>query len=100
MFQDGKLYSDMFRSDANSSILLLEGKRKELGTYTCRQTNRLSPLRSERIFIVSFDDVRRNTIVIAFSVAIVVLFVFGAAIGVKLYAYRVSDNEKDISFPV
>ncbi|XP_032782222.2 LOW QUALITY PROTEIN: mast/stem cell growth factor receptor Kit [Daphnia magna] len=67
---------------------LKDGKRKELGTYTCRQTNRLLPQRSERIFIVSFDDVRRNTIVIAFSVAIVVLFVFGAAIGVKLYAYR------------
>ncbi|XP_057377778.1 mast/stem cell growth factor receptor kita-like isoform X2 [Daphnia carinata] len=87
-FKDGKLYSGLLRVEANSSILLLEGKREEIGTYTCRQTNQLLSRRSERSFIVSYDDVRRDTIVIAVSVALAVLFVVGFATCVKLYVYR------------
>ncbi|XP_059351725.1 mast/stem cell growth factor receptor Kit-like [Daphnia carinata] len=87
-FKDGQLYAGLLRLEGISSILLLEGKREELGTYTCRQTNQLLPRRSERSFIVSYDDGRRDTIVIAVSVAAAVLFLVGLVTSVKLYVDR------------
>ncbi|KAI9557942.1 hypothetical protein GHT06_014694 [Daphnia sinensis] len=67
--------------DENSSVLLREGKREEFGTYT--------------FFVVSIDDVGRNTIVIAVSVAIVILSVIGGVIGIKLYALRKKNRFAD-----
>lgn len=74
-------------------MLLLQGKKEEAGTYSCRQTNRLIARTAEKIFIVSSDDIKDVT-VIAVSIAVVVLFLIGIAAGVLLYTFKVSDNEK------
>ncbi|XP_046451546.1 vascular endothelial growth factor receptor 2-like [Daphnia pulex] len=88
-FQNGKEYSGQVYSDGNSSILPLQGKMGEKGSYTCQWKNNFLGQTNYRNFTVSYPNeipVNDKTVVTAvsstFSVLLLILIAYG---GVKFY---------------
>ena len=93
-FQDGKEYSGQVYSDNISSLLLLQGKTEEKGSYACLWKNNFVGENYVN-FTVSLQSVEippiDKTVVIAVSTTFaVLLFILIVSIGVKFYFDKVN----------
>ena len=95
-FQDGKNYTGQVYSDSTSSILPLQGKMRDMGSYSCLWKNNLVGevnYRNFTVLLLSQPEeipLKDNTVVICvytlFAVLLIILTVF---IGFKFY-YKVN----------
>lgn len=96
--QDNKEYTDPVYKNNTASILPLQGKDNEIGTYECRWINSRGESR-HRQFTVSVTFAQENKtaiIVTAVSVTMVAIVAIGFGIGIKIYLDKVSDKKRNL----
>jgi hypothetical protein len=87
-------YSDSVYENETASIVLLQGKETERGTYECRWKNSKGEQR-HRNFTVNLDfrfekdEKDANTIIIIVSASFIGLLAIAVGIGIKVYLDKV-----------
>ncbi|XP_046650642.1 mast/stem cell growth factor receptor-related protein Kit-like isoform X2 [Daphnia pulicaria] len=81
--KDGKKYTGPVYENKTASVLTLDGKANELGTYECRWSNSRGEAR-QRNFTASLSFID-NTNIIIVSATVIGFLVLGIGIGIKFY---------------
>ncbi len=87
-------YSDSVYENGTASIVLLQGKEMEKGTYECRWKNSKGEPRNKKFtvnFNPRFEKDEKDTYIIIISASLIGLLAVAVGIGIKIYLDKVKD---------
>ncbi|XP_046654437.1 vascular endothelial growth factor receptor 1-like isoform X1 [Daphnia pulicaria] len=86
-FKDGMAHSDLIYENETASVVQLQGKEKEKGTYECRWKNSKGEPRHRnfRVGIISYEKDEKDANTIIISASFIGLLAVAVAIGIKVY---------------
>jgi uncharacterized protein YodC (DUF2158 family) len=86
-------YSDSVYNNETASIVQLQGKETEKGTYECRWKNSKGEPRHRNftVGIISYEKDEKDANTIIISASFIGLLAVAVAIGIKVYLDKVKD---------
>jgi uncharacterized protein YodC (DUF2158 family) len=87
------VHSDFIYENETASVVQLQGKEKEKGTYECRWKNSKGELRHRNftVGIISYEKDEKDANTIIISASLIGVLAVAVAIGIKVYLDKVKD---------